>query len=56
MAVTEYVIVHVYCTGDMKESCVTSNTTEERFQLRIYCFSYNFIFVLRRLRESGSPQ
>jgi len=34
-----------------ERNCVTS-TTEERYQLRIYRFSYNFIFDLTRLRES----
>jgi len=46
------VTVHVYCTGDMTESCVTSNTTGERYQLRIYCLLYNFVFALMRLRDS----
>ena len=52
MAMAEYVIVHVNCSGDTTESCVTGNTTEERYQLRICCLSYNFIFALLRLRHS----
>ena len=38
MPMTDYVIVHGYCTGDMKESCVAGNTTEERFQLEFIAF------------------